>query len=125
MPPIVTVLGARIRFANLEPGFSDKRRETGTPRSFATDFFNFARQQKLYVCWMGIQEMAQPQCEPFPDCECQARPQAVEPTTVEQQRMNLAMDQPARRVVLPADRAARRRVELREQQIRRLKVTKE
>ena len=79
MPPIITVLGARIRFANTEPGFGQRRTQL---RSFATDFFNFAREQKLYVCWMGIQELVQPQCEPFPDCECDLTPpKVIEPTT--------------------------------------------
>ncbi|MDQ2976071.1 MAG: hypothetical protein M3R69_11760 [Acidobacteriota bacterium] len=67
MPQIVTVLGARIRFANVDPFAA--QRKTGK-RGFATDFVNFARQQGLYVCWMGIQEMAQPECRPLAPCGC-------------------------------------------------------
>jgi len=108
MPSIITVLGGRIRYANItanleqkgnppaslllntivariagtQPGTSDgiaaaasTAPQSPAPtyienRSFVTDFFNFARQQKLYVCWMGIQELVKPECEPFPGCEC-------------------------------------------------------
>jgi hypothetical protein len=107
MPSIITVLGGRIRYANIDanleqkgvpppspllntivssilgtsPGTSDGVAAAvsttapspptyKTERSFVTDFVNFARQQKLYVCWMGIQEMVKPACEPFPSCEC-------------------------------------------------------
>jgi hypothetical protein len=108
MPSIITVLGGRIRFANIDANLEQKGfppptpllntimdRITGsssgtsdgvaaavagtlpasiptynTDRSFVTDFVNFARQQKLYVCWLGIQEMVKPECQPFPACEC-------------------------------------------------------
>jgi hypothetical protein len=91
MPSIIAVLGTRIRFANTDPDLSnmtipapppnlrfinfdstipDMRTQT-QPRNFATDFVNFARQQKLYVCWMGIQEMVQPTCESHADCGCE------------------------------------------------------
>ncbi len=107
MPSIITVLGGRIRYANIDANLAQKGAPPQTPllntivsrilgkqsgtsdgvaaaistlppdiptykteRSFVTDFVNFARQQKLYVCWIGIQEMVNPQCEPFPSCEC-------------------------------------------------------
>ena len=114
MPSIITVLGGRIRYANITPNLQEKGpppqptlllSNVAAPRferaeaavldrpaggaaiaaaatappdpptyiesgSFVTDFINFARQQKLYVCWTGIQEMVKPQCEPFPSCEC-------------------------------------------------------
>jgi hypothetical protein len=37
---LLTLLGSRVRVAN---------------QDFAEEFINFARQQKLYVCWLGIQ----------------------------------------------------------------------
>jgi len=106
MPSIITVLGGRIRFANIDANLEGKGSPPPTPllntivarisgastgtsdgiaaastlppeiptyntdRSFVTDFVNFARQQKLYVCWIGIQEMVKPDCEPFPSCAC-------------------------------------------------------
>lgn len=108
MPSIITVLGGRIRYANITANLAEKGvppqtallntivsridgTEAGTSgtvaaavstapppdpptyiedRSFVTDFVNFARQQKLYVCWTGIQEIVKPECEPFPSCEC-------------------------------------------------------
>jgi hypothetical protein len=97
MPPIITVLGARLRFANVEPPvFSRNQRQQ--LRSFATDFVNFARRQELYVCWMGIQEMADPHCEPFADCECHTT--APQPTLAEKR---------ARRKAIVAERRSRRR----------------
>jgi hypothetical protein len=106
MPSIITVLGGRIRYANIDANLEGKGNPPPTPllqtivsrisgsstgtsdgiaaastlppeiptyntdRSFVTDFVNFARQQKLYVCWIGIQEMVKPECEPFPSCAC-------------------------------------------------------
>jgi hypothetical protein len=107
MPSIITVLGGRIRYANITANLEQKGVPPQSPllntivsrilgnqggtsdgvaaavstqppdiptyktdRSFVTDFINFARQQKLYVCWIGIQELVKPQCEPFPSCEC-------------------------------------------------------
>jgi hypothetical protein len=134
MPSIVTVLGGRIRYANITANLEQKGApppdpllntivsrilgsQSGTSdgvapavstqpsdiltyktdRSFVTDFVNFARQQKLYVCWMGIQELVKPQCEPFPSCECLTtipeppppppkpprRPRQIKPITIE------------------------------------------
>lgn len=77
MPSIIAVIGARIRFANIDPDIPRLGRQA-QPRSFVTDFVNFARQQKLYVCWMGIQELVQPQCDPFADCGCETAGPAVE-----------------------------------------------
>jgi hypothetical protein len=117
MPSIITVLGGRVRFANISPNLDQKTppfhsplldtiisRIKGTPqsgtsdgaavtastaatgiptydveRSFVTDFINFARQQKLYVCWIGIQETVKPQCEPYPSCDCTTLPPEPEP----------------------------------------------
>ena len=116
MPSIITVLGGRIRYANITANLAEKgvppqtallntivSRIEGTQagssgtvaaavsaapdprtyiedRSFVTDFVNFARQQKLYVCWTGIQEIVKPECEPFPSCECLATiPEASSP----------------------------------------------
>jgi|GEM_PF-1113485 hypothetical protein len=92
MPPIITVLGTRIRFANVEPPIRELGQtplgvRASQPRSFATDFVNFARQQKLYVCWMGIQETIKPQFQPFADCQCSTTVPvtkvAAEPKTAE------------------------------------------
>lgn len=97
MPPIVTVLGARVRFANVDPFATARKREV---RGFATDFVNFARQQELYVCWMGIQETARPGCRPLGNCHCDTAPNVTQQTNV---------DEPARRGVIQADRRSRRR----------------
>jgi hypothetical protein len=40
LPMLLTLLGSRARRAN---------------QDFAEEFINFARQQKLHVCWLGIQ----------------------------------------------------------------------
>jgi hypothetical protein len=40
LPMLLTLLGARTRLAN---------------QNFAEEFINFARQQKLHVCWLGMQ----------------------------------------------------------------------
>ncbi|HZE70856.1 MAG TPA: hypothetical protein VE135_15205 [Pyrinomonadaceae bacterium] len=67
MPPIIAVVGSRVRYANLDPlSHVMARRAHGFPN----EFLNFARRQQLYVCWIGIQEQAQLTCEPVKDCEC-------------------------------------------------------
>jgi hypothetical protein len=43
MPRTITLLGARMRLAN---------------RNFGDEYINFARKQKLYICWIGIQPTA-------------------------------------------------------------------
>ncbi len=98
MPSIIAVIGARLRYANVEPdlstvsgpsiplnlAFLNMNTTMSTvnvqtqPRNFATDFVNFARQQKLHVCWLGIQEMVQPACEPHPSCGCETSVPEVE-----------------------------------------------
>ena len=122
MPSIIALIGARIRYANVDPDLS-----TGTtplqpvnmrflnrgttansaianaqtqPRSFATDFVNFARQQKLSVCWMGIQEMVQPTCEAHAACGCD--------TSVPKEEERIAKGR-KRRNIRPERREQRRR----------------
>jgi len=59
LPMTGLVLGARLRISNSE---------------FESEFINFARRQKLYVCWVGIQpspaEMAEPGCVAVSEPEC-------------------------------------------------------
>jgi hypothetical protein len=43
LPPIVALLGARTRLAN---------------QRFARDFISFARRERLYICWLGVQHAA-------------------------------------------------------------------
>ena len=112
MPSIIALIGARIRYANVEPdlaGFSGTSipfnlmslpffnfdttmsgaraaNVQAQPRSFATDFVNFARQQKLHVCWMGIQEMVQPTCEPQGACGCETFVPEIEQQRTERAR---------------------------------------
>lgn len=110
MPWIITVLGTRLRYANIDPDlatvtrppqplnlafFSFRSARTihqpqahaqAQPRSFVTDFVNFARQQKLYVCWMGIQEMVQPQCEPLDECGCETATTVLEQERISERR---------------------------------------
>lgn len=71
MPPIVTVLGSRLRYANIDPLAESRERR---PHGFPNEFVNFARQQRLYVCWIGIQEQAASSCEPMKNCECETVP---------------------------------------------------
>jgi hypothetical protein len=85
MPSIIAVIGARIRFANIDPDMPTLRKNA-QPRNFATDFVNFARQQKLYVCWMGIQEMVQPSCEPHAACGCDTFVPEVEDESARKRR---------------------------------------
>lgn len=57
MPRIICWTGSRARFTN---------------NSFDAAFLNFARQQGLYVCWLGVgcQEDELPVCVEAPDCCC-------------------------------------------------------
>jgi hypothetical protein len=59
LPMIDTLLGARLRISNFQ---------------FETEFINFARRQRLYVCWLGIQpslsEMTGPRCIAVAEPEC-------------------------------------------------------
>jgi hypothetical protein len=98
LPPIIAVLGARIRFANIDPNIPRFTKQV-QPRSFVTDFGNFARQQKLYVCWMGIQEMVQPQCEPLADCECETVGPVVEEERIVEARRNRRRVRQERRTI--------------------------
>jgi hypothetical protein len=41
MPPFNAVIGQRSRVFNI---------------NFATEFLNYAREQKLHVCWLGVQD---------------------------------------------------------------------
>ena len=118
MPSIIALIGARLRYANVDPDLSSwttplstfslrflnmdttaSGRVTNTqtqPRSFATDFVNFARQQKLYVCWMGIQEMVQPTCEAHAACGCETSVPVVEEERIAKAR-NRKNTRPGRR----------------------------
>ena len=122
MPSIITVLGTRIRFANTDPDLSNLTTSPSPvnlrfinfdstipdiptqsqPRNFATDFVNFARQQKLHVCWMGIQEMVQPTCETLADCSCETAPPVAEKERISEARK--------RRSVRTERRATRRQL---------------
>lgn len=57
MPRIISWTGSRARFAN---------------NTFDTAFLNFARQQKIHVCWLGIEclEHEAAVCVEAPDCCC-------------------------------------------------------
>ncbi|MCM3870580.1 MAG: hypothetical protein ND895_07805 [Pyrinomonadaceae bacterium] len=77
MPPLITVLGSRARLANATPVPATFKRESGIESAgfSVNEFVNFARQQRLYVCWIGIQEQRGQgglTCEPLRDCECVA-----------------------------------------------------
>jgi hypothetical protein len=74
MPRLVTVLGTRVRFANATPVPQQIKRDDFEPTGFSvSEFVNFARLQRLYVCWIGIQEQRGQSgltCVPLRDCEC-------------------------------------------------------
>lgn len=61
LPMIPTLLGARFRRSNFQ---------------FEDEFINFARRQRLYLCWLGIQpslaEMAGTRCIAMEELECHA-----------------------------------------------------
>jgi hypothetical protein len=71
MPSIISVLGSRLRYANIDPLAHVKERP---PHGFPNEFLNFARRQELYVCWIGIQEQAGTSCEPIKNCDCETAP---------------------------------------------------
>ncbi|HEU4510643.1 MAG TPA: hypothetical protein VFR78_20605 [Pyrinomonadaceae bacterium] len=121
MPSIIAVIGARLRYANVHPDFATWNTPStpvnvgflnmdtmanatantrSQPRSFATDFVNFARQQKLYICWMGIQEMVQPTCDPHATCGCE--------TSVPEEERQRTDKGRKRRTTPPARRQKRR-----------------
>lgn len=117
MPSIVALIGARIRYANVEPDLSNLSGEVlplnlpffrmnatasrvnlpNQPRSFATDFVNFARQQKLHVCWMGIQEMVQPTCDSHDACGCETSVPDVEEERTARTRRSISPKRTERR----------------------------
>ena len=75
LPPLVTVLGSRVRIANARPIARSVRQRSrlSEPTGFSlNEFVNFARGQRLYVCWIGIQEQEGQglTCEPLKKCEC-------------------------------------------------------
>lgn len=75
LPPVVTVLGARVRLANASPISRSVRRRArrSEPTGFSlNEFVNFARAQSLYVCWIGLQEHREHglTCQPLEECEC-------------------------------------------------------
>ena len=61
MPSIITLFGGRVRFANINSAANLFEQKA---RGFPVEFINFARQQLLYVCWTGIQELPAPECHP-------------------------------------------------------------
>ena len=67
MPMIIALIGSRVRHANFNAIASFSNQQS---HGFETEFLNFARQQKLYVCWLGIGEMTQPGCQEPEPCEC-------------------------------------------------------
>jgi hypothetical protein len=67
MPALIMLFGRRVRFANIN---SIAQLLEQDARGFPVDFINFARQQSLYVCWMGIQELPEPECVAPAPCEC-------------------------------------------------------
>jgi hypothetical protein len=97
MPP--TVLPVNLNFLNRDTA-STVNAQT-QPRNFATDFVNFARQQKLSVCWMGIQEMVQPTCDPQAVCGCDTFVPEVEDDRIAKARK--------RKSIRPERRERRRR----------------
>jgi hypothetical protein len=124
MPSIIAVIGARIRYANVDPDLSNPTTPTPPvslgflktmstsnavantptqPRNFATDFVNFSRQQKLYVCWMGIQEMVQPPCEPLASCGCETSVPVVEEDTRKRRTIRPVRRQQRRRQLIVED----------------------
>jgi hypothetical protein len=60
LPPLITLLGTRLRLAN---------------SNFIEEFINYARQREhgLHVCWIGIQEgrVVDHECAATPQVECQ------------------------------------------------------
>lgn len=56
MPPIVQLLGGRARKAN---------------QGFELEFINYAREQGLHVCWVGLQCEEKIKCEPLTECGCE------------------------------------------------------
>ena len=74
MPHLLTVLGSRIRLANATSVPQQQvNRGVGATGFSVNEFVNFARLQRLYVCWIGIQEQRGQSgrtCVPLRDCEC-------------------------------------------------------
>src|ERR1043165_1985360 len=74
MPHFVTVLGSRVRLANATPVPQQiKGKEFEATGFSVSEFVNFARVQRLYVCWIGIQEQRGQRglaCVTLKDCEC-------------------------------------------------------
>jgi hypothetical protein len=68
MPMINALLGSRVRSANNNNRAVALRE--AQPHGFETEFVNFARRQKLYVCWIGIGEMPAVGCEEPEECVC-------------------------------------------------------
>jgi len=62
LPPVITVLGSRVRVAN---------------REFGSEFINYARDHGLHVCWLGIQEVEGTglDCEEPQPFECKTAPE--------------------------------------------------
>ncbi|MFY9608526.1 MAG: hypothetical protein WAU45_07915 [Blastocatellia bacterium] len=63
MPTINLLLGGRARNAN---------------GGFEREFINYAREQGLHICWIGIQCMPDIDCEPLAECECLVAPPSDE-----------------------------------------------
>jgi hypothetical protein len=59
MPTINLLLGGRARQAN---------------DGFDREFINYAREQGLHICWVGVQCMPDVTCRPLPECECLVAP---------------------------------------------------
>ena len=66
LPTILTSLGSRVRTANFNFFAASRERR---PLGFTTEFLNFARLQKLHVCWIGVE------CRPGVESECAEPPE--------------------------------------------------
>lgn len=62
MPRIAQLLGGRARKAN---------------QGFEREFINYAREQGLHICWVGLQCEEKIECEPLRECGCETEQQGV------------------------------------------------
>ena len=72
MPTINLLLGGRARKGN---------------EGFELEFINYAREQRLHICWIGVQCMPDIGCEPLAACECLTEPPSDETATPRTQRV--------------------------------------
>lgn len=56
MPNLIAIIGNRVRLAN---------------QHVATEFLNFAQSKNLYICWLGVQCVAEAECQETPECRCE------------------------------------------------------